>query len=185
MVESLDHARASIPSYSARMRTSWKTSLLVAMCLSGCDRTPSDPPVVLPDVAPDAVVVAWSVTSRSADRDSVHAVLEGDRTLTVTNRTPNGTMMSVSRTVSDGEYAELVASLRDLDCCSLRSTSEERSSPGEAKPVLEIDLGDVQCEIELWDHQWREGLARQCGLAVARLHKAGFVPDPPFDDTPP
>jgi hypothetical protein len=101
-----------------------------------------------------------------------------------TTRSSDGTMMSVERTVSEEEYADLVGRLRSLDCCSLKSTTKERSDPAEAKPLLELNLGDVRCEIELWDHEWREGLARECGFAVARVHRAGFVPDAPVDDPP-
>ncbi|UCF46485.1 MAG: hypothetical protein JSU89_04670, partial [Myxococcales bacterium] len=72
-----------------------------------------------------------------------------------------------------------------LDCCSLPSTTKERISPGEAKPRLEINFGDMKCEIELWDREWREGRARECGFAVARLHGTGFVPDPPVDEASP
>jgi len=91
-------------------------------------------------------------------------------------------MMSVSRDVPTKEYVKLVRALRELDCCSLPSTSRERLSPSEAKPRLEIDLGDVRCEIELWDGEWLQGRARECGFAVARAHRGGFVPDPPVDD---
>jgi hypothetical protein len=93
--------------------------------------------------------------------------------------------MSIARTVSEKDYAALVATLRALDCCSLQSTQKERPRPGEAKPQLEINFGDMQCEIELWDSEWREGLARQCGFAVARLHGGGFVPDAPVDESSP
>ena len=79
----------------------------------------------------------------------------------------------------------LVGTLRALDCCSLQSTSKESARPTEAKPRLEIDLGDVQCDIELWDREWREGRARECGFAVAQFHGSGFVPDPPVDEASP
>lgn len=93
--------------------------------------------------------------------------------------------MSVERQISKERYAELIARLRELQCCSLESTRAPRRGPSEAKPLLELDLGDVQCEVELWDHEWWEGLARECGLTVARVHQAGFVPDPPVDDRAP
>jgi len=94
-------------------------------------------------------------------------------------------MMSIARTVSEDEYAKLVGRLRSLDCCSLHSTTQERANPSEAKPLLEINFGDVSCEVALWDREWREGLARECGFTVARLHGAGFVPDPPVDEHSP
>jgi hypothetical protein len=92
-------------------------------------------------------------------------------------------MMSVSRMVSEKEYANLIGTLRSLNCCSLPSTLKERPSPSEAKPQLGINFGDVQCEIELWDREWRQGIAKECGFAVARIHGGGFVPDPPVDGT--
>lgn len=163
------------------MRIVWVIALVSSL---GCKTGDREKDVELPRVPPDTVVVSWSLVSRSSDRDSLHAVLEANRKLTTTTRAPNGTMMSVSRTVSEEEYATVVAQLRTLDCCSLESTSAERPDPAEAKPLLEIDLGDIRCEVELWDREWREGVARECGFAVAQLHRAGFVPDPPVDELP-
>ncbi|MGB5219598.1 MAG: hypothetical protein WBN60_01115 [Polyangiales bacterium] len=164
------------------MRIVW---VLALVSLFGCDKGDRIEEVALPRVPPDTVVVSWSVISRSSDRDSLHAVLEASRKLTTTTRTANGTMMSISRTVSKSEYAALIDRLRTLDCCSIESTHAERSDAAEAKPLLEIDLGDTRCEVELWDREWREGVARECGFAVARIHRAGFVPDPPVDGSPP
>ena len=155
------------------------------MLLSSCSQNEPKKEVALPTVPPDTVVVSWSVISRSPDRRSMHVVLDGGRKLITTTRSSTGTMMSVTRTVSEEDYTKLVGSLRGLECCSLPSTSEERSQPGEAKPQLEINFGDVKCEIELWDREWREGRARECGFAFARIHGSGFVPDPPVDEPSP
>ena len=152
-----------------------------ALVLLSCTPNGQSDEVALPKVAPDAVVVSWSVISRSHDRRSSHVVLEGGRELTITTRSANGQMMTVSRTVSENAYAELVRSLRSLGCCSIPSTSAERSYASEAKPLLEIHFGDLDCEIELWDREWREGKAKACGFAFARLHGNGLVPDPPVD----
>ncbi|MBW2402642.1 MAG: hypothetical protein JRF42_02280 [Deltaproteobacteria bacterium] len=160
----------------------WKVVVCATALLWGCTGKERKVEVELPQVAPDTVVVSWSVVSRSSDRDSLHVVLDAAREMNVTNRSPDGTMINVVHTVSEKDYAKLVASLRALDCCSLRSTSKERTHPGEARPQLEINFGDVDCEIELWDREWREGLARECGFTFARLHQSGFVPDPPVDD---
>lgn len=153
--------------------------------LWSCTRSEHGEEVVLPKVGPDTVVLSWSVISRSSDRDSLYVALDGSRNLNVTNRSPDGTMMSVTHTVSEKDYAKLIGTLRALDCCSIHSTSQERSSPSEAKPELKINFGDVRCKIDLWDREWREGRARKCGFAVARLHGGGFVPDPPFDEASP
>lgn len=179
-----DDARAWISAYGESMRgtTTW---LFIGVLLVSCSRGEAEREVELPNVAPDTVVASWSVTSRTRDRDSLQVVLQADRTLVVTNRTADGTMMSLSRTISKEEYARFVGRLRELDCCALRSTERERPSPDEAKPALDIDFGNMQCEVELWDSDWREGKARDCGLAMARLHGGGFVPDPPFDDARP
>jgi len=159
--------------------------LCVAMLLSSCSQNEPKKEVALPTVPPDTVVVSWSVISRSPDRRSMHVVLDGGRKLITTTRSSTGTMMSVTRTVSEEDYTKLVGSLRGLECCSLPSTSKERSEPGEAKPQLEINFGDVKCDIELWDREWREGRARECGFAFARIHGNGFVPDPPVDEPSP
>lgn len=162
-----------------------KVLICMTVLLWGCTGKERTREVPLPDVPPDTVVVSWSLISRSSDRDSLHVVLDATRRLSVTNKAPNGTMMSIARTVSETDYTALVATLRSLDCCSLQSTSKERPRPSEAKPQLEINFGDMKCEIELWDSEWREGLARDCGFAAARLHGAGFVPDPPVDEPAP
>jgi hypothetical protein len=155
------------------------------MLLFGCTGKEPRIEVELPKVAPDTIVVSWSVISRSSDRDSLHAVLDANRKLNVTNKAPDGTMMSVARQVSEKDYAALVGTLRALGCCSLQSTSKERTDPSEAKPQLEINFGDMKCEVELWDSEWRDGLARDCGFAVARVHGGGLVPDPPVDEPSP
>ena len=163
----------------------WKSLFVASLILCACEAKEPTAKVALPEVVPDTVVVSWSVISRTENRDSIHVALDARRNLSVTNKAPNGTMMSVARTISDGEYAKLIGKLRTLDCCSLRSTTRDRESPSEAKPQLEINLGDVSCEVALWDREWREGLARECGFTVARLHGAGFVPDPPVDGPSP
>lgn len=159
--------------------------LCVAVCLLSCTADGAERKVLLPQVPPDTIVLSWRVVSRSSDRDSFHAVLEGSRKLTVTNRAPSGTTMSLSRTLSKEEYGELVGSLRASRCCMLESTTADRPDPAEAKPALEIDFGDMKCSVELWDREWREGRAKECGFAFARVHGGDFVPDPPVDDPPP
>lgn len=158
--------------------------LCLAMLLS-CKPSEPKPEVALPKVEPDTVVVSWSVISRSAGRRSTHVVLDASRELIITTRSPDGTMMTVSRTVSEEAYGKLVGKLRALDCCALASTSEDRAHLDEAKPQLEINFGDTRCEIERWDREWREGKAQACGFAFARLHGGGFVPDPPVDEPAP
>lgn len=155
------------------------------LATSGCERRNGHAGIVLPQVPPETVVVSWSFISRSPDRRSTHAVLQASRNLTVTSRSADGTMMSVERQVPKARYAEMVGDLRELECCSLQSTRGASRDPSEAKPLLELDLGDMRCEVELWDHEWTEGRARECGLAVARVHRAGFVPEPPVDDAAP
>jgi hypothetical protein len=155
--------------------------ILCATLALGCKPGAKTDDVALPKVAPDTVVASWSVISRSDDRRSMHVVLEGSRQMITTSRSRNGTMMTVRHEVPEDTYARLVQRLRDLDCCSLASTEAERSYPAEAKPLLEINFGDVQCEVELWDREWREGRAKECGFAFARVHGSGFVPDPPVD----
>ena len=163
----------------------WKTLACAALLLLGCKSGERTPDVVLPQVSPETVVVSWSVISRSDDRDSMHVVLEGSREMVVMRRSPNGTMMSVSHEVSQDDYAALVGRLRELDCCALESTQRDRLRPSEAKPQLEIDFGDMACDISLWDEEWLEGRAKECGFAFARVHKGGFVPDPPVDEPTP
>lgn len=158
----------------------WVGFLLLAL-LVGCKPGGEDKGVALPRVPPDTIVVSWSVISRSEDRKSTYVTLEASRELVITRRSRNGTMITVSHRVNEQDYAKLVGRLRSLDCCSLQSTTAERSYPAEAKPQLEIDFGDMRCEIALWDREWRRGKAKECGFAFARLHRDGFVPEPPVD----
>jgi len=155
--------------------------MLCVVLLFGCKPGSKADDVVLPKVSPDTVVASWSVISRSEGRKSMHSALEGSRQLITTSRSSNGTMMTVQHEVPEEDYGRLVQRLRDLDCCSLASTEAERSYPGEAKPQLEINFGDMRCEIALWDREWREGRAKECGFAFARVHRGEFVPDPPVD----
>jgi hypothetical protein len=159
--------------------------ILCVTLLLSCTPNGHKEDVALPKVAPDTVVVSWSLISRSSGRRSTHVALQGNRELITTTRSADGTMMTVTRTASKEDYTKLVGSLRSLDCCSLPSTSEERSYPSEAKPQLEINFGDSRCEIELWDREWRDGRARECGFAFARFHRGGFVPDAPVDEPSP
>jgi hypothetical protein len=163
----------------------WRSVICASLLAFGCTRTDRQEEVALPMVAPDTAVVSWSVISRSPDRRSTHVVLDSSRDLVVTTRSSNGTMMTVSHRVPEEDYLRLIGTIRTLDCCSLSSTSEERSRLEEAKPELEINFGDVRCEVVLWDREWREGRARECGFAFARLHGSGFVPDPPVDEASP
>lgn len=163
----------------------WKAFIAAGLVFCGCKGDRDRAKVVLPQVDPDTVVVSWSVISRSDGRDSMNVVLEGSRELIVTRRSVSGNMISVSHRVSEEDYADLVRRLRSLECCKLESTTRDRLRPSEAKPLLEIDFGDVECEIELWDDEWLEGRAKDCGFAFARLHKSGFVPEPPVDAPPP
>jgi hypothetical protein len=160
-------------------------TLCATVLLLSCTRNEQEEAVALPTVAPDTVVVSWSLVSRSSERRSMHIVLDASRELITMSRSSDGTMMNVTRTVSEEAYAKLIGTLRGLECCALPSTSAERSDPGEAKPQLKINFGDVRCEIELWDREWREGRPRECGFAFARLHGGGFVPDPPVDEPSP
>ena len=153
------------------MRSVWVLAIAILSAL-GCEKAEQEEKVVLPRVPANTAVAAWSFISRSSDRRSVHVVLEASRELTTTTRSPNGTMMSVSSTISKEEYSTLVGQLRNLECCSLQSSTTERLDPSEAKLLLEIDVGDTRCEIERWDHEWREGVARECALAFVRVHRA-------------
>ena len=184
-MQGVRRTRWTLPGKRDLVRGMWKPVVCAAVLLWGCTGKEQKQHVELPKVTPDTVVVSWSLISRSSDRRSIHAALDGSRELITTTRSSTGTMMSVTRTVSEEDYAKLVGTLRGLECCSLPSTSEERSEPGEAKPQLEINFGDVKCEIELWDREWREGRARECGFAFARIHGSGFVPDPPVDEPSP
>ena len=163
----------------------FRVSLIACLVMLACEPSQPHADVVLPQVPPDTIVMSWSLISKSPGRQSVHSVLNASQKLTTTTRSDNGTMMSVSRGVSNEEYARLIKRLRELDCCALESTELQRPDPAEAKPRLELELGDVRCGIELWDREWREGRARECGFAAAQVHRAGFVPDAPVDDASP
>jgi hypothetical protein len=156
----------------------WRLWILTALLLAACEgRKRAD--VALPDVEPDEVVVSWGMIGRDASRDTLYMALYGNRNLEVVTKQPSGTMIQVQQTLGEDRYLELIDTLRSLDCCSLESRFEEAPSPLESRPELGINFGDLECQVALWDSEWREGRARQCGFAVARIHGRGFVPDEP------
>ncbi|MDH3846133.1 MAG: hypothetical protein OES69_19495, partial [Myxococcales bacterium] len=155
--------------------------LLGALLLAGCEGR-QEARVVLPDVEPSEVVVSWGMVGRDGSRDTMYMELLGDRRMAITTKRPNGNMVQVQRELSKDQYADLIDQLRKLDCCSLESRSKTAPSPLESQPELAINFGDVECQIALWDSEWRLGRARECGFAVAQVHGGGFLPDPPAAD---
>ncbi|MDH3202435.1 MAG: hypothetical protein OEM15_16210 [Myxococcales bacterium] len=162
----------------------WRWWFLGALLLAGCEGR-QEARVVLPDVEPDAVVVSWGMVGRDGSRDTMYMELRGDRQVAITTKRPNGNLIQVQRKLGMDQYAELIDKLRKLDCCSLESRSKTAPSPLESQPELGINFGDVECQIALWDSEWRVGPARECGFVVAQVHGAGFVPDPPATDLAP
>lgn len=97
-------------------------------------------------------------------------------------RSPDGTDVRVERQITEAEYAALQKRLRDLSCCSLKAGASTPTLETEARPSLRLDFPTMQCTIRLWDGEWSQGQARECGFLVAGLHGRGFVPDPPLED---
>ena len=162
----------------------WIRWLCAALLLAGCEGR-EEPRVALPDVEPTEVVVSWGMVSREASGNTMYMALYGSRKMEVVTKRPNGTMMRVERKVGKDRYAEFIDKLRKLDCCSLESRSKTAPSPLESQPELRINFGDMECQVALWDSEWRVGRARECGFAVAQFHGRGFLPDPPADDPTP
>lgn len=156
----------------------WIRWLLLVVVLTGC-KSRSEAPVEMPTVAPSDAVVSWGMIGRNAQRDTMYMEIRGDRSMTIVTKSPSGTMVSVEQTVSEDKYRELVRQLRDLDCCSLMSTTESAPSPLETKPELGINFGDLACQVSLWDSEWRAQKARACGEAVASIHGRTFVTEDP------
>ncbi|MGB5810627.1 MAG: hypothetical protein WBG86_08865 [Polyangiales bacterium] len=156
----------------------WLRCLCAFALMAGC-KSSHEPSVELPNVKPDDVVVSWGMIGRGQARDTMYMAIHGNRNMVLVTKRPNGTMASVERMLPADQYAELVRNLRQLDCCSLSSAHETPPTPVESKPELGIDFGDMKCQVSLWDSEWREGRARECGFAVAAIHGRGFVPDPP------
>jgi hypothetical protein len=161
----------------------WKGWVVAGLLLAGCEGREQQ--VALPNVKPNEVVVSWGMVSRDGSRDTMYMEVRANRQMTVTSKRPNGNMLQVQRDLTEDEYAELVDKLRKLDCCSLQSGSETAPSPLESQPELRITFGDIECQVALWDSEWRVGRARECGFAVAQVHGRGFVPDPPVADPAP
>lgn len=162
----------------------WRWWFCAAWLFAGCEGR-QEQRVALPNVAPTDVVVSWGMVSREGSTRTMYMALYGDRKTEVVTKQPNGTMMRVERTLGMERYVELIDRLRKLDCCSLESGSETAPSPLESRPELGINFGDVECQVALWDSEWRVGRARECGFAVARVHGQGFMPDPPATDPAP
>ena len=58
--------------------------ILCVILLPSCTPNEQKEEVALPNVAPDTVVVSWSLISRSAGRRSMHVALQGNRELITT-----------------------------------------------------------------------------------------------------
>lgn len=149
--------------------------VLLSLCAFGCE--PKEEAVLMPSAAPDEVVVSWGMIGRNAARDTLYMAVQGNRDMVVVTKSPNGTMMSVEQVVPEKKYRDLVRQLRALDCCSLESTHDKAPSALESKPELGINFGDLECQVSLWDSEWRTGRARACGSAVAAIHGRGFLPE--------
>ena len=67
------------------------------------------------------------------------------------------------------EVDALVRVLREHRFCSLRS-GRSTGVPDEARPVVSVRVGDVDCVVKLWDGEWRDDEhARACLAAVEAL----------------
>ncbi len=159
----------------------WKPCVGAALILWGCGACDSNR-AAFPKVDPDTVVISWTVVGQESSRDTLYVSLRGNRQMEVVIKQPNGTILRTERELDATAYGALVTRIRTLDCCALESTSDTPPSAFESRPELGIDFGDLQCQISLWDSEWREGRARDCGFAVAEVHGRGFIPDPPAVD---
>ena len=72
----------------------------------------------------------------------------------------------------------MIKRLRELDCCALESTELPRPHPAEAKPRLELELGDVRCGIELWDRFGFETELRLAHLVQVSLNSRATSKSP-------
>ncbi len=173
--------RWTLPCNRDLISSMWRCWFCAAILIAGCDGR-KEQRVALPEVAPTEVVVSWAMISREASSSTMYMALRGNRQLEIVTKQPSGTMMQVQRELGKDQYAELIDKLRKLDCCSLESRSKTAPTPLESQPELGINFGDIECQVALWDSEWRVGRARECGFAVAQVHGHGFVPDPPAVD---
>lgn len=105
-------------------------------------------------------VLAYSVTHFEG---SSSLLVKEDGTAT---RTAEAT---VSATVTPAELEGLAKVLRDHDLCGLRST-RETGVPDEARPSIAVRLEGLDCRVQLWDGEWRDGgRAEACLEAVEAL----------------
>ena len=112
--------------------------------------------------------------------------LHANQQLIIHAKGPGRSESTSERKLNDKLYSELGTKVRELDCCSLQSTTSKHApSPTETLGQLEINLEGMHCKVVLWDSEWRVGRARDCGLAVAKIHRRGFVAEAAVDDAEP
>jgi len=100
---------------------------------------------------------------------SVSFVVRNDGTAVYeTSRGPEGDLRVDSK-VSKAEMQKLAETLTQHDCCSLTS-SRTSGVADEARPGFSVRLGELDCEVSLWDGEFRDDEdAKACLAAVEGL----------------
>jgi hypothetical protein len=81
---------------------------------------------------------------------------------------PDGPV-EVAGKVTPAELEQVASLLRENDLCGLRS-GRDVGVPDEARPSIRVRLGDLDCEVELWDGEYRDNpRAKACLAAVEGL----------------
>ncbi|HZO12354.1 MAG TPA: hypothetical protein VFB62_03825, partial [Polyangiaceae bacterium] len=77
---------------------------------------------------------------------------------------PSGAIEARAR-VTPEELRELARVLRENDFCGLRST-RSTGVPDEASPSVSVRMEDIDCEVEMWDGEWRDDPEAKASLAA-------------------
>jgi hypothetical protein len=127
---------------------------------------------------PSSDVLRYGVSHMSG---SISFVVHTDGTAEYHASRPGKAPISVVGKVDAASLSALAALLRENDFCGLTS-SRSRGVPDEAHPGIEVRLGGLDCDVTLWDDEFRDSPRAKASLDAvekigALLEKGAVGPD--------
>jgi hypothetical protein len=158
-----------------RAARSSRTATLAVICAAAVSCGPATPePTTGPtpgptELPPETVVLEWGVSQGlwGTERLAVRA----DGGITYDFEPVQGRDLAPvhgTAALSSEELEALRRTLAEQDVCSLQS--ERPGIPDEGMPRLTLAFPDLECSVQLWDGEWRDGAqAGPCAVAVQGL----------------
>lgn len=161
--------RASTLWYSKGMALTARALLVSALALAGC-RAPASK-------LPEAEVLRFGVSHMGG---STSFVIRADRTATYQQSGGRNGTVKLEATVTEEELGALAQLLEEKGFCSLVS-SRSTGVPDEARPGVDIRLGNLDCSVTMWDNEFRDDEDAKAALAAieelgATLRERGNPP---------